>query len=158
MMFRLQRALNGEAVTKLTETARGAWVVEVSGRVRVHLGTSTVVATVSLLDRDRIGPGEAVAAQLLLAEPVVAVCGQPFVIRQLSPVMTLGGGHVLQPVALRIRKENAKALQIVDDVGSTVRADRAAGAIDRCFDCQRRLRLAGAAIEASRVAVSAANS
>ena len=36
--------------------------------------------------------------QLFLAEPVVAVHGQPFVLREESPPATLGGGRVLQPL------------------------------------------------------------
>ena len=36
-------------------------------------------------------------AQLLLAEPVAAVHGQPFVIREESPPATVGGGRVLRP-------------------------------------------------------------
>ncbi len=38
-------------------------------------------------------------AQLLVAEPVVAVHGQPFVLRAESPSATIGGGRVLQPLA-----------------------------------------------------------
>src|SRR5207249_674103 len=47
--------------------------------------------------------------QLFVAEPVAAVHGQPFVIRDESPPATLGGGRVLQPVARRIRRRDAHA-------------------------------------------------
>ena len=44
--------------------------------------------------------------QLFLAEPVVAVHGEPFVLREESPPATLGGGRVLQPSARRVRRRD----------------------------------------------------
>ncbi len=76
-------------------------------RVRLHLGTAEIMATVVLLDRDRLEAGAVGLAQLYLAEPAVGVWGQPLVIRSESPVMTIGGGHVLDPTAERLRRGNA---------------------------------------------------
>jgi selenocysteine-specific elongation factor len=75
------------------------------GRYRVHLGTAEVQATLSFLE-DPPADGSSRLAQLLLAEPVVAVYGQPFVIREESPPATLGGGRVLHPVARRVRRRD----------------------------------------------------
>ena len=58
---------------------------------------------------ERAGAGWPQLAQLFLAEPVVAVHGQPFVLREESPPATLGGGRVLQPVARRIRRRDQVA-------------------------------------------------
>ena len=49
-------------------------------------------------------------AQLFLAEPVVAVYGQPFVLREESPPATLGGGRVLQPLARCIRRRDGASI------------------------------------------------
>ncbi len=68
------------------------------GRYRIHLGTAEVSATLSLIEE--IATGRSLA-QLILAEPVASVHGQPFVIREESPPATLGGGRVLVPVARR---------------------------------------------------------
>jgi len=74
--------------------------------LRLHLGTSEVMATVSLLDVDSAQPGQKVLAQLFLEEPVMATWGQPFVVRDVSAVSTLGGGKVLQPYARKIRRRH----------------------------------------------------
>ena len=47
--------------------------------------------------RTKRSPGMPQLAQLFVAEPVVAVHGQPFVLRAESPPATLGGGRVVQP-------------------------------------------------------------
>ncbi|MDO9508768.1 MAG: selenocysteine-specific translation elongation factor [Thermovirgaceae bacterium] len=72
-------------------------------RVRIHIGTADVVGRVALLDREKANPGEDVFAQIVTEEPVVAVRGEPFIIRFYSPLMTIGGGSVLMPFAKRPR-------------------------------------------------------
>ncbi len=82
-------------------------------RVRLHLGTAELTASVSLLGRDKLGPGEWGYAQLLLNQPAVATWGQPFILRHESPAVTIGGGHVLDPDACRLRRgDEAAAGQI----------------------------------------------
>ena len=73
-------------------------------RVRVHLGTAEMIATVRLLDGSHLAPGETAYAQLYLAEPAVSTWSQPFVLRNESPVVTIGGGNVLDPCANKIRR------------------------------------------------------
>lgn len=70
-------------------------------RVRLHIGTSDVLARISLLDGKSLCPGQTAPAQLVLEEPVVASLGQRFVIRFYSPLRTIGGGEVLAPYANR---------------------------------------------------------
>ena len=77
---------------------------------RLHLGTAEVLASVSVLDRDQIDPGEWALAQLFLEEPVTAVWGQPFVLRDSSAEWTLGGGQVLQPTATKLRRRHIEHL------------------------------------------------
>ena len=73
-------------------------------RVRLHLGTAEVLASVALLDQPQVDPGGEAFAQLFLRQPAVASWRQPFVLRSESPVRTVGGGHVLNPVAEKIRR------------------------------------------------------
>ncbi len=70
-------------------------------RVRLHIGTSDVLARVALLNEKTLQPGESSPVQLVLEEPIVASLGQRFVIRFYSPLRTIGGGEVLDPYALR---------------------------------------------------------
>lgn len=79
-------------------------------RYRVHLGTAEVSATLALVEANELAPAGAGLAQLFLAEPVVAVYGQPFVLRAESPPATLGGGRILQPLARRIRRRDQDAV------------------------------------------------
>jgi selenocysteine-specific elongation factor len=65
-------------------------------RVRVLHGTAEILARA--LPREPIGPGGRGLARLALEEPLVARGGDRFVIRSYSPVLTLGGGVVLDPL------------------------------------------------------------
>lgn len=70
-------------------------------RVRLHLGTAEVMARV--LPRATIEPGEKGLARLSLERPLVARAEDRFVLRSYSPVTTIGGGRVLDPVPPRRR-------------------------------------------------------
>ena len=72
-------------------------------RVRVHIGTSEIMATMRLVGSEALNPGESGFAQLFLSEPAVATWNQPLVIRKESPVSTIAGGRVLDCHAQRIR-------------------------------------------------------
>ena len=65
-------------------------------RLRVLLGTSETLARV--LPREPIEPGGRGLARLALEGPMVARGGDRFVIRSYSPVQTVGGGVVLDPL------------------------------------------------------------
>jgi selenocysteine-specific elongation factor len=73
-------------------------------RVHFHCNTSETIAEVVLLDRKELLPGSNAFAQLRLSEPGVFMPGDRFIIRQFSPVTTIGGGSVLhnQPARHRI--------------------------------------------------------
>ncbi len=81
---------------------------------RLHIGTAEVMATTSVLDVDQIEPGKWAITQLFLSEPVTAVWGQPFVLRDSSAEHTLGGGQVLQPVAVKLRRRHLDSLERVE--------------------------------------------
>lgn len=75
----------------------GAPALRQADRVHLHIGSGSAVARVSLVGRPRLDPGEESLARLRLDRPVVAVHGDPFVIRRYSPPRTLGGGRVIDP-------------------------------------------------------------
>lgn len=66
-------------------------------RMQVHLHAASAPATLVWIETPRF-------AQLRLAAPLCAVAGDRFILRQLSPPMTLGGGRVLEPDAPRHRQ------------------------------------------------------
>jgi len=65
-------------------------------RVHFHSYTSESIATVVLYGQKQVGPGETAFAQLRLSEPTLLLPGDRFIIRQFSPVITSGGGVVVE--------------------------------------------------------------
>ncbi|MBN1561952.1 selenocysteine-specific translation elongation factor [candidate division KSB1 bacterium] len=66
-------------------------------RVRLHIGTREIMARLKLLGVDKLTPGQSAYAQMMLEEVAVAQKRDPFVIRQYSPQLTIGGGIILDP-------------------------------------------------------------
>ena len=79
-------------------------------RVHFHQGTAETVADVVLLEGDMLAPGQAAFAQLRLDQPVLALPGDRFILRQFSPVVTIGGGIVLDSLAPRHRLRDQAVL------------------------------------------------
>lgn len=67
-------------------------------KIRFHSGTAEHLSTVILLDREELKPGEKTFAQVRLDQPTAVLRGDRFVLRSYSPVLTIGGGEVLNPL------------------------------------------------------------
>lgn len=87
-------------------------------RVRFHLGTQENLGIIRLLKGSRARPGERVLAQVYLDAPSVATWNQPFVIRQESPMLTLGGGRVLDPHAEPLKRPTESELEFIGKLTS----------------------------------------
>jgi selenocysteine-specific elongation factor len=70
-------------------------------RVRFHSGTSEIMGIVVLLDRSDLKPGETALVQIRLESPVSLIRDDRFVIRSYSPVRTIGGGRILNPIPIK---------------------------------------------------------
>ena len=79
-------------------------------RLRIHIGTDETIARVVLLEKDKLSPGESALVQLVLESPGVALPGDRFIVRTFSPVVTVGGGEMLDPAAERHRRFDAGAI------------------------------------------------
>ena len=64
-------------------------------KARFHIGTALTHASVFLLDREELSPGEGGFVQLRLERPVVALPQDRFVIRGSAAIQTVGGGTIL---------------------------------------------------------------
>ena len=64
-------------------------------RVHFHAYTSETIAEVRLYGRKQLQSGEEAYAQLRFAEPLLLLPPDRFIVRQFSPVVTIGGGVVL---------------------------------------------------------------
>jgi selenocysteine-specific elongation factor len=82
--------------------------VKTRTRVHFHSNTMETVAEVHLYGQTEIAPGESTWAQFTLPEPVLLLPGDRFIIRQFSPVATIGGGIVLDAVPILSPKEIRK--------------------------------------------------
>lgn len=87
-------------------------------RVRLHVGTSDLLARVSLLSKVEIHPGDETFAQLLLEDDVAVKAGQRFIVRSYSPLRTIGGGVILFPYGKRPKGKAGrfKTLQFLEQL------------------------------------------
>jgi len=83
-------------------------------RVHFHAYTSETIATVTLYEKKQIAPGQSGFAQLRLAEPELLLPGDRFIIRQFSPVVTIGGGLVLDASPLARKPPAEETLAFLD--------------------------------------------
>jgi selenocysteine-specific elongation factor len=79
-------------------------------KVRFHTGTTEVISTVVLLDRDELKPGEAGFAQIRLDRPIAVLRKDRFVLRSYSPVRAIGGGEVLSALPLKKKRFSKRVL------------------------------------------------
>lgn len=73
-------------------------------RVRLYHGTSELLCRVILLDKEELMPGENAYVQLRLESPLTAQRNDRFVIRNYSPMYTIGGGIVIEPLAKKAKR------------------------------------------------------
>ncbi len=73
-------------------------------KVRFHAGTAEILSTLVLLDKEELNPGEHCYAQLRLDEPIAVLKGDRYVIRSYSPVHTVGGGEILNPLPYKKKR------------------------------------------------------
>jgi len=64
-------------------------------RVRIYHGTSELLARVALFDREELLPGDETYGQLRLEAPAVVMARDRYIVRQYSPIVTIGGGQIL---------------------------------------------------------------
>jgi selenocysteine-specific elongation factor len=88
--------------------------------VHFHSGTAEGVAQVICLSGARnVAPGASAFVQIHLREPLLLLPGDRFILRQFSPVITIGGGIVLDNLALRHKaSEDCAPFLNVWDTGS----------------------------------------
>ena len=84
--------------------------LKTGARVHFHAFTSETIATATLYQGKQLAPGAEAFAQFRLSAPTLLVPGDRFIVRQFSPVLTIGGGVVLDampvpkvPVAERLK-------------------------------------------------------
>jgi len=76
---------------------------ELKDRARVHFHSYTMetVAELQLIGAKQVAPGEKVFVRLKLPEAALLLPGDRFIIRQFSPLITIGGGFVLDAAPMK---------------------------------------------------------
>jgi selenocysteine-specific elongation factor len=100
-----------DARVTLLESAK---LLKDSPRVHFHQGTAETIAELVLLEKDALRPGESVLSQLRLEKEVLLLPGDRFILRQFSPVVTIGGGVVVDAHALRHRRGDPSTISFLE--------------------------------------------
>ncbi len=83
-----------------------------SGRlVHLYLGSTELLAKIVLMEDAELTGGQSGYAQLRLVEPVTAKKGDRFVVRFYSPMVTVGGGEILDAKPLKRRRHKEEVLK-----------------------------------------------
>ena len=87
-------------------------------RVHLHAYTAETVADVAIYGEKIVKPGDTAYAQLRMADPALLLPGDRFIVRQFSPVITIGGGVVIEntpPTKVHSRPNYADLLKVLGD-------------------------------------------
>ncbi len=85
-------------------------------RVRFHSGTSEILGYMVLLDREELLPGDNAPVQFRLEAPVCCIKDDRYVIRSYSPVKTIGGGAILNPVSQKYKLKDKAMIEGLSDL------------------------------------------
>ncbi len=88
----------------LTREADGKLIVD---HVSIKVFPAEVMAVADPLDAEALEPGARCLVQLRSAEPLACMPGDRLILRRESPVITVGGGEVIDPWAPRVRRRDA---------------------------------------------------
>jgi selenocysteine-specific elongation factor len=79
-------------------------------RIRFHVGTTELIGHAVLLGQDVLEPGQHAFARVRLEKPAFALPEDRFIIRQYSPMTTLGGGAILDAHPPRLRRSDPRII------------------------------------------------
>lgn len=82
-----------------------------NSRVHFYCGSSQVLGKVVLLDRDAAEKGDRVYAQIRTEESVAFRMNDRFIIRFYSPVVTIGGGRILEVSPAKHKRNDPEVLE-----------------------------------------------
>ncbi|MCP3943640.1 MAG: selenocysteine-specific translation elongation factor [Desulfobacteraceae bacterium] len=85
-------------------------------RIRFHSGTSEILGYMILLDREELLPGDEAPVQFRLESPVCCIKDDRYVIRNYSPIKTIGGGAILNPASQKHKLFDKKVIQGLEDL------------------------------------------
>jgi selenocysteine-specific elongation factor len=79
--------------------------------LRILFGSTETFAQTHLLDRNEVAPGETAFIQLRFDEPVAPLHLEPFIVRFYSPMITIGGGRILDSAEGAYRRNDTASIE-----------------------------------------------
>ncbi|HUG62751.1 MAG TPA: SelB C-terminal domain-containing protein, partial [Methylomirabilota bacterium] len=92
--------------------------LEQNDEVDLFVGAAEQPARLTLLDRERLQPGETGWVQVRLREPVAVAAGDRFIVRRPSPSLTIGGGEIVDANPPRHRRFRSEVLQALETLAA----------------------------------------
>jgi selenocysteine-specific elongation factor len=102
-------------------------------RVHFHAGTAETIAEISLYGESALAPGQTALGHLRLQDEVLSLPSDRFIVRQFSPVITIGGGVILDPLARRPTSRDAGRTAFLGILESGKREDALAAMTERAL-------------------------
>ena len=100
-------------------------------RVHFHAGTAETIAEVFFHGQKELPPGSSAFANLKLQDDILVLEGDRFIVRQFSPVVTIGGGMVLDPLARRPMLRDTGRVGYLETLERGSREDILASLVER---------------------------
>jgi selenocysteine-specific elongation factor len=89
-------------------------------RVHFHQGTASTVAQLILMEGSQLVPGASAFANFVFQDEIFLLPGDRFILRRFSPVVTIGGGVVLQT----LRRKKIRDAQVAQTLETLTRGDK----------------------------------
>jgi selenocysteine-specific elongation factor len=86
--------------------------------IDVFSGAAELPARLTLLDRERLEPGETAWVQLRFRSPIALLKGDRFIARRASPSETIGGGEVIDPNPPRHKRFRPETLEALETMAA----------------------------------------
>ncbi len=91
---------------------------------RFHTGTSESPATLYLMKGDLLQGGEEGIVQVRSDEPLVAGPGDRFILRSLSPMLTIGGGTIIEAIPGKLKRTRPGVLEDVEQRAQAIHDEK----------------------------------
>lgn len=83
--------------------------------VHFHTGTTELIGRIIIYDNEELKPGGRAFCQLRFKEPVTVMTGDRYIIRRFSPLITIGGGEILDVSPKRRKRDDRmKDLEVLE--------------------------------------------
>ena len=111
--------LTNRIAVRLQMTRDAAFSLKNASRVHFYQGTQELIGKLRLLDTNVLGPGESGYALIMFTEMLTARNLDKFIIRFFSPMVTVGGGQILDMQSPRLRRADEEVMRRLDRLAGT---------------------------------------